>query len=100
MSRKTYVWDPETREFIEIEKRKTRVNLQVITDTMDQTWHPCDGRYYDSKSEFRKVTRAYGGIETGGESQAHVEKNRYQVDRNERKHDIARAIRKLRGRKD
>ena len=40
---------------------------QVISDHMDQTWHPCDVKQYDSKSKFRQVTRAHGGIEMGTE---------------------------------
>lgn len=39
----------------------------IITDAMQALEHPCDGRIYDSKSEFRKVTRAHGFIETGGQ---------------------------------
>lgn len=38
----------------------------LISDTMDAAEH-VDGRYYTSKSEFRKVTRANGLIEVGNE---------------------------------
>ena len=40
---------------------------QIISDHMDATWHPCDGKRYDSKRKFRDVTRAHGGIEMGTE---------------------------------
>lgn len=38
----------------------------LISDTMDAAEH-VDGRFYTSKSEFRKVTRANGLIEVGNE---------------------------------
>jgi hypothetical protein len=34
---------------------------------MDALIHPCTGKLMDSKSEFRKVTRAKGGVEVGNE---------------------------------
>ena len=39
----------------------------VSGDSMEPTWHPCDGEIYDSKSKFREVTRANGCIEVGNE---------------------------------
>ena len=39
----------------------------VISDTMDALVHPCTGKLMDSKSEFRKVTKAKGGVEVGNE---------------------------------
>lgn len=39
----------------------------VISDTMDAMVHPCTGKLMDSKSEFRKITRAKGGVEVGNE---------------------------------
>lgn len=42
----------------------------LIGDTMDAAEH-VDGRYYTSKSEFRKVTRANGLIEVGTEKLNH-----------------------------
>ncbi len=100
MTRKRYIWNPETREFDEIGQRAVPERGQVITDTMPLTWHPMDGQHYDSKSEFRRVTKAHGGLETGGESQAHVEKNRFvnTMDSEQRKRDIAHAIQEVRAR--
>lgn len=43
--------------------------LHIMKDRMDPLEHPCDGRTYDSKSEFRKVTRAHGCVEVGHEKQ-------------------------------
>lgn len=39
----------------------------IIRDEMPDTFHPCDGNHYNSKSTFRKVTQAHGGIEVGNE---------------------------------
>lgn len=96
--RKRYIWNPETREFDEIGAKPVLERGQVITDTMPLTWHPMDGKHYDSKSEFRRVTRAHGGIETGGDSQQCVLRNRHQnnIDREQRKRDIAHAIQECR----
>lgn len=67
---------------------------QVITDTMDGTWHPCDGRVYDSKSRFRAETRARGCIEVGNET---IPDRRW-LDTGNRRADIVRAIQHLGGR--
>lgn len=40
-------------------------SLFVHEDTIPPTWHPADGRYYDSKSAFRRTTRAHGCREIG-----------------------------------
>lgn len=69
----------------------------VISDTMDQTRHMADGKYYDSKSVFRQVTRAHNCIEYGNET-ATILKPRRQIelDRKQRRDDIRRAIHTLR----
>ena len=38
-------------------------------DQIDPLWHPHDGRHYESKSEFRAVTKAAGGEEVGNDVQ-------------------------------
>lgn len=38
----------------------------VIDDTMEDTWHPADGRHYSSKRMFRAVTKAHGCVELDG----------------------------------
>lgn len=43
---------------------------RVITDTMDLTEH-VDGRFYDSKSAFRAVTKREGFIEVGNDPARH-----------------------------
>ena len=39
----------------------------IITDTMDNLWHPCNGRYSNSKSQFRRWTKEAGCEEIGNE---------------------------------
>lgn len=41
--------------------------VHVIQDTMDATRHPINGRMYESKSEFRKLTKAAGCVEVGND---------------------------------
>lgn len=61
--------------------------VHVISDTISGLWHPSDGKIYDSKSRFRSVTKAHGGIEVGNEKQRFVP----QMDRVS-KADVAKAI--------
>lgn len=63
----------------------------VITDSIPDLVHPANGKKYDSKSTFRKVTKAYGFQEVGNEKQ---------VDRRKPVHqdfsrDVVEAVRKL-----
>jgi len=42
-------------------------SLFIHQDTIDQTINPLDGKLYDSKSAFRRTTRAHGGREIGND---------------------------------
>jgi hypothetical protein len=66
----------------------------VISDTMDALIHPCTGKLMDSKSNFRRVTRAKGGVEVGNEK---LVDRRVTVglDTETRKRDIDHAMRQL-----
>lgn len=66
----------------------------VISDTMDPLIHPCTGKRMDSKSEFRKVTRAKGGIEVGNEKLVD-RRTLTDMDSASRKRDIDHAMRQL-----
>lgn len=68
----------------------------VISDTMDALIHPCTGKLMDSKSEFRKVTRAKGGTEVGNENLTD-RRELTGMDSRTRRDDIARAITELGG---
>ena len=67
--------------------------VHVISDAMAATWHPCDGKTYDSKSRFRAATRQHGGVEVGNDKPASRTR---ESDRTIRV-DIARAIAELGG---
>ena len=41
----------------------------IIGDHMDAAEHPCDGKLYESKSAFRRVTKANGCVEVGNDPQ-------------------------------
>ena len=41
--------------------------VHIIQDSMGETWHPCNGKHYSSKSAFRRATRENGCVELGNE---------------------------------
>ena len=66
--KRTYVF--RDGEFVEVTSnfvRRTQPNYGIITDTMNPTWHPADGKTYDSKSAFRRATRENGCEELGND---------------------------------
>jgi anti-sigma28 factor (negative regulator of flagellin synthesis) len=69
------------------------VTFRFISDSMDETRHMANGKYYTSKSKFRKATKAAGCIEVGNETEAitkpHKEKK---LSKKERIEHIKRAI--------
>ena len=68
----------------------------VISDIMPATRHMADGRYYTSKSEFRKVTKAYGCVEIGNETATMLKPRKpIPLSREQRRNDIRKAIREL-----
>lgn len=69
MARATYVFrNGKCVPKYKARPRETRQNATgVISDIMDPTWHPIDGKRYDSKAQFRQVTRAHGCVEVGNE---------------------------------
>ena len=68
----------------------------VISDTMDATRHHADGRVYDSKAQYRAVTRAHGCIEIGNEKPNTKPRQPIKLDRAQRRDDIRRAVYELR----
>ena len=67
----------------------------VISDTMPETRHMADGKYYTSKSEYRKATRQAGCIEVGNDVAPLMQRKPVELDRKQRKADIGRAIQML-----
>ena len=71
----------------------------VISDIMGETRHMADGKYYTSKSEYRKATRAAGCIEVGNETKTLLTPRKpVQLDRDQRRDDIRKTIYDLRNR--
>lgn len=48
-------------------KRSSLPAPHFISDTMPETQHPCNGKHYTSKAEFRRVTRMNGCVEVGND---------------------------------
>lgn len=74
--------------------RPANVAPYVISDTMDLTQHMATGRHVDSKSEFRKMTRAAGCEEVGNE----IQRPKAWEAPPKPGRDIQRAIAELKGR--
>lgn len=62
----------------------------VISDAMSPTLHHADGRTYESKRQFRDVTRAHGCVEIGNERQ--TPRAPAKLDKRKRREDIKRAL--------
>src|ERR1700722_12080651 len=68
-----------------------------IRDSMDDLWHPATGNIINSKSKFRKETKAAGCCEVG--DQRDYGKKRLftpRLDNRQRREDIQRTIYELR----
>jgi len=64
---------------------------RVATDTMDLTEH-VDGKFYDSKSQFRAVTKANGMIEVGNDPARLRPIQRPKADPKARREAVAKAV--------
>lgn len=87
--RQLYIWDKEAQKMVPVEEytpRTTTRQMGIIEDTMAPTWHPADGKYYDSKSEFRRVTKAHGCEEYGNDITA--ERKPFQFSRRDKEKRI------------
>lgn len=65
----------------------------VMTDEMEPLRHPADGKVYDSKSRFSRVTRAFGLEEIGNERV----KPRPRIDERREHQERIEAIRRAMG---
>jgi|SRR5262249_42439263 len=63
----------------------------VISDCIDGTWHPANGKTYDSKSNFRRATKSHGMVEVGTENQS----DRRDFGSGDVKRDIYEAVQKV-----
>jgi hypothetical protein len=62
-----------------------------ISDTMDATEHPCDGKRYDSKVQFRRVTKAHGCVEIGNDPGRFRKLQKQTIDRSAVRDSIQKA---------
>lgn len=63
-----------------------------ISDTMDPVEHPCDGRRYSSKAQFRSVTKAHGCIEVGSDPARFNKPKKPKIDRRSVKDSVQKAV--------
>ena len=64
----------------------------VITDTMDGTWNPIDGKMYDSKSKYYQTVKDAGCEIAGNDPAVSRAPQPKELSSIERKQDIARAM--------
>lgn len=76
----------------------TDARRYIISDTMVPTKHMGTGRIHDSKSEFRKDTRAMGCEEVGTDPAAKREAPRQHATQADVAADVKRSIQELRSR--
>lgn len=68
MARKVYVWrDGALVELTNDQQSNAPTCHAVIQDTMQATEHPANGKVYESKSAFRRVTKIFGYQEVGSD---------------------------------
>lgn len=67
----------------------------LIRDGMDALVHPATGQTFESKSQFREVTRANGLTEVGNDTMGDTRQVRFERPT---QHEIARAIDQLESR--
>lgn len=92
MPRQSFIWCPVEKRLVpKVRKQKGASAPFVVSDSINPTWHPADGKRYESKSRFRRVTKAAGCEEVGNERQ---------VDRRQYDHvtrdDVKRAMQMVR----
>jgi hypothetical protein len=98
MPRQSYIFCRDTQKMVPVEEyyakhqRATSSAPYVIQDSMDAAAHPCTGKMMDSKSEFRKVTRAHGCTEMGNESLSSYGGEKEKLDPGKRREAIKRAM--------
>jgi hypothetical protein len=79
-----------------VEARGSGPRFYVISDAMADTRHMATGKYFNSKSEFRKETKASGCQEYGNDPALARPRKRIPLDRAQRREDIKRTIYNLR----
>lgn len=82
MARQVYIWNQQKRCLERIEEFvPENKSAAVIDDSMPLTKNHIDGKWYDSKSEFRRAAKARGFIEAGNEKPMPSVRKEYLSDR-------------------
>jgi len=69
------------------------IYINYISDSMDPTRHMINGRYYESKSKFRQITKDAGCIEVGNETETMLKPKKQIIStKQERVDSIKKAI--------
>ena len=92
----TYVW--RDGEVVEKSSAQVRRATHIISDTMNETWHPATGKHVSSKSRFRQMTKDAGCIEVGNDPSLYRKRQEIRLSKDERSRHIKRAIDQLRSR--
>jgi hypothetical protein len=71
-------------------------SFSYISDNMDPLVHHADGKKYDSKSTFRRVTKDHGCVEIGDDTNWRRPRSPEKLDKRQRLDDIKRAVYELR----
>jgi hypothetical protein len=72
--------------------KKGKTSVEVITDTMDLTKNPIDGKHYDSKAKYYRTVRQAGCEIAGNDPAISRPRAEKELSSSERKRDIARAL--------
>lgn len=85
------VWVYRNGRMMEKHRAPPRNVVHVISDAIPDMVHPANGKRYDSKSTFRRVTRDHGYVEVGTEKQV----DRRAPIHTDFKSDVMDAVRKV-----
>lgn len=86
-------WEPKPRQ---APKSSDLPCPRIATDTMDLTEH-VDGKFYDSKSAFRRVTKENGMVEIGNDPARLRKPKKPKADPKQRREAVAKATAQVLG---
>lgn len=77
------------------------VTMRFSSDTMPETRHMINGKYYTSKSKYRAETKAHGCVEVGNETATMLKPKKYipTTSRRETREQIKQSIKDLKDNK-
>lgn len=64
--------------FIPVGSHEPVIRTQILTDTIEPTWHPVTGEYCSSRTGMQKIAKAHGLEELGNER---IQPRRYEPDK-------------------